>query len=535
MVDSDVVIRFYGHACIYVQTPTASLVTDPWFSPRGAFLSTWHQFPRNDHLDLDPLRQADYVVLSHEHRDHFDVDFLQTLSPWTKIVIPKYTDDHLLSELNDYVKNEVIVAPSHQQLALSDDLRLTPVVQSVPIWDDCTLMIETPRCTIADVNDMKPSAKDLNWLRDSFDIDYLFIQFSGASWHPYVYDYTIQRKKEISRHKRATKFASVRNTFTTLGAQWLVPTAGPPCFLDPAHFELNFDEDSYFPTQADFYRHAQREGFADQTIILLPGDELVDKADYTADNEQRARAECFTDKRGYLKPYQRARLPLIRRTLAEIPDAPSSLLPKLRDHFQPLIASSSFFRNRINGRVLFESFGEKTERIIVDFTKRQDSVYPYGGEDYFYVLGAEDRLLNLVTDGKLTWEDLLLSLRVANSREPDEYNEPLEVFLRFANPENFRAYARYERRKQLNERAVVSGEGSRYEIQRYCPHAMADLSQGEIRDGHIVCPGHAWTFRLSDGQCTTNSARIAVRPLCDDPDDGPDNRTAERRGPPEDA
>ena len=89
-------IKFYGHACIYIKTSSVSIVTDPWFSISGAFLSTWFQFPDNTELDLTPLRNADYVVLSHEHQDHFDINFLKTINPRTKIIIPKYTDSYLL-------------------------------------------------------------------------------------------------------------------------------------------------------------------------------------------------------------------------------------------------------------------------------------------------------------------------------------------------------------------------------------------------------------------------------------------------------
>ena len=75
------VIKFYGHACIYIKSGDLSLVTDPWFSKDGAFLSTWFQFPDNTDLDLQEIRNVDYVILSHEHLDHFDPKFLKTINP----------------------------------------------------------------------------------------------------------------------------------------------------------------------------------------------------------------------------------------------------------------------------------------------------------------------------------------------------------------------------------------------------------------------------------------------------------------------
>lgn len=34
-----------------------------------------------------------------------------------------------------------------------------------------------------------------------------------------------------------------------------------------------------------------------------------------------------------------------------------------------------------------------------------------------------------------------------------------------------------------------------------CPHAQWPLSEGEIVDGHLECPGHGWQFSLETGQC----------------------------------
>jgi nitrite reductase (NADH) small subunit len=34
-----------------------------------------------------------------------------------------------------------------------------------------------------------------------------------------------------------------------------------------------------------------------------------------------------------------------------------------------------------------------------------------------------------------------------------------------------------------------------------CPHRGAILAFGDVRDGLVHCPQHAWAFRLDDGSC----------------------------------
>jgi len=177
-------IKYLGHASIYIKSNGLSVVTDPWFSKDGAFLSTWFQFPDNTDLDLEDVRNVDYVVISHEHLDHLDPKFLKTINPKTKVLIPKYTDSYLYDKLKENIPNEVIVCNSMEKIKLNDEITFCPVVQSVPIWDDCTLVFETSEGTIVDVNDMKITDKDLEWIKQNFQIDYLFMQFSEQTGTP---------------------------------------------------------------------------------------------------------------------------------------------------------------------------------------------------------------------------------------------------------------------------------------------------------------------------------------------------------------
>jgi nitrite reductase/ring-hydroxylating ferredoxin subunit len=45
-----------------------------------------------------------------------------------------------------------------------------------------------------------------------------------------------------------------------------------------------------------------------------------------------------------------------------------------------------------------------------------------------------------------------------------------------------------------------------------CPHAQWPLSDGEMVEGTLVCPGHGWQFNATTGQCLTSPA-YQLKPL----------------------
>ena len=63
----------------------------------------------------------------------------------------------------------------------------------------------------------------------------------------------------------------------------------------------------------------------------------------------------------------------------------------------------------------------------------------------------------------------------------------------------------------LQDRMVaIFFDGERYEaINDFCPHMGASLADGEVKDGIVTCPWHAWRFRLKDGTWCDNP-RIAT-------------------------
>jgi len=51
------------------------------------------------------------------------------------------------------------------------------------------------------------------------------------------------------------------------------------------------------------------------------------------------------------------------------------------------------------------------------------------------------------------------------------------------------------------EIALFHADGRYYALDDCCPHMGAPLSEGDVREGMVICLRHLWGFRLDDGTC----------------------------------
>ncbi len=52
--------------------------------------------------------------------------------------------------------------------------------------------------------------------------------------------------------------------------------------------------------------------------------------------------------------------------------------------------------------------------------------------------------------------------------------------------------------------ALFKYKNNVYVIRNSCPHQGADLADGHVKDGKVVCPLHRWMFDLETGAFTGN-------------------------------
>jgi len=87
-IDAGGRIRYFGHACLVLQTPEAAVVTDPFISADST---------AGDRYSLDDLPDfIDLVVITHGHQDHIVMEtLLQLRGRVGAVVVPRYSRGNL--------------------------------------------------------------------------------------------------------------------------------------------------------------------------------------------------------------------------------------------------------------------------------------------------------------------------------------------------------------------------------------------------------------------------------------------------------
>src|SRR3712207_4586179 len=176
-----------GHAGLFIETHAGSVLCDPWVNP--AFFGSWFPFPDNSDLDWETLGKADYLYVSHPHRDHFDAELLaRFVRKDATVLLPAFPTDELEQALAALGFTRFVRTQSGIPL-VRDGLKI--MITSLtgpgdgPIGDSA-LSLDDGRTVLLNQNDAHPL--DIERLRDFGDVNAYFTQFSGAIWWPMVYD-----------------------------------------------------------------------------------------------------------------------------------------------------------------------------------------------------------------------------------------------------------------------------------------------------------------------------------------------------------
>ena len=507
-----------GHAGILVETGTRTIVCDPWFVP--AFWASWFVFPRNDQLPPDvmaKLERPDYLYISHQHGDHLDEAWLTNhIDKSTPVLLPDFATRELERQLNRLGFTNFVRTRNGEMTDLGDGLRVAIHVETA-IADgpggDSAMVIEDGTSRLVNQNDCRTG--DLAELLKHGPVDMHWLQFSGAIWYPMVYDQPREELIALARSKVESQFARSIRYVDALGARVVVPSAGPPCFLDEDLFSVNMidgDELSIFPDQTEFIARLARHG-NNNAVLNIPGTAISVSPTEISVQHCVSDAEVqrpFVHKREYLLEYQADWATWLSDTKASWSVHNTNLVSELQAWWEPLLAMAPSLRGAIGGNCLVKTDGED---ILIDFPNGK--ITAYNNEPIKFRMEIARPLLEGVVKQKaVDWSNsLFLSCRFTAWRD-GSYNEYLYNFFKSLSVERMRrAEQEVVRKNGAPDEVSNEIELGDYVMQRYCPHRKADLSEfGVIEGDHVVCTLHGWKFQLSDGAClNADDHKLSVR------------------------
>jgi UDP-MurNAc hydroxylase len=507
-----------GHAGILVETGTRTIVCDPWFVP--AFWASWFVFPRNDQLPPDvmaKLERPDYLYISHQHGDHLDEAWLANhIDKSTPVLLPDFATRELERQLNRLGFTNFVRTRNGEMTDLGDGLRVAIHVETA-IADgpggDSAMVIEDGTSRLVNQNDCRTG--DLAELLKHGPVDMHWLQFSGAIWYPMVYDQPREELIALARSKVESQFARSIRYVDALGARVVVPSAGPPCFLDEDLFSVNMidgDELSIFPDQTEFITRLARHG-NNNAVMNIPGTAISVSPTEISVQHCVSDAEVqrpFVHKREYLLEYQADWATWLRDTKASWSVHNTNLMSELQAWWEPLLAMAPSLRGAIGGNCLVKTDGEN---ILIDFLNGK--ITAYNNEQIKFCMEIARPLLEGVVKQKaVDWSNsLFLSCRFTAWRD-GSYNEYLYNFFKSLSVERMRrAEQEVVRKNGAPDEVSNEIELGDYVMQRYCPHRKADLSEfGVIEGDHVVCTLHGWKFQLNDGAClNADDHQLSVR------------------------
>jgi hypothetical protein len=163
-IDSKIELRTIGHACLLIlEDGEPLLATDPWLIGSVYWRSWWlEKYPAEDDIDL--VRRARFLYITHSHPDHFHWPSLRRLGPH-RVLHPAFPHYPIPGFLESRGYRNQTLTPL-QWHAISENVRVCSV--PVPI-DDSILIVDTPDAVIFNINDGAPRLSLLDRLRQTFN------------------------------------------------------------------------------------------------------------------------------------------------------------------------------------------------------------------------------------------------------------------------------------------------------------------------------------------------------------------------------
>ena len=460
-------------------------------------------------LDTDIFKNINYIYVSHRHNDHFDSWFLKQLDKEIQVLIPKFRDKRLRNDFRKLGFKNIRELKDGEVLKV-DDINITIFPEDGYLDSDSSILFEVDGKKYFNLNDCHPP---FDTIKDKVgDIDLLMLQASSAIWWPYAYEYDQEYMNEKGKIKRENTINRALKYIEILQPKHVVPNAGPPVFLSKRYRELDTtrrEKTNSFPLLDEIHDIFFSKGL--NSLLLAPGDIIND--DFSISYKSNLITDAYDNYDDYLKNMitEKAKYNdslLVKKYDVSV-DECLRVIDKFIDRIKEIKKISRFFIHKIDFPILFEF--QDVAKIYVDF--RKDNCVSFYGKHYGYKFVFNPiKVALLFRNEYVDFDDYLLGMNFAATREPDEYNEFIFAILKNFDSKRLRvAEFLYSKMLDVKEEYIeVSHNNQKYKCQRHCPHMKADLKKhGYVNEkGQLVCPIHHWYFDLETGTCEQSKNHV---------------------------
>jgi UDP-MurNAc hydroxylase len=180
-------IKLINHSSVLISNDTFKLLTDPWYTG-SAFNNGWSLLYENDIDTINKiLSNLNYIFISHEHPDHFSINFFKDYEKIIKLnnikIIFQSTQDKRVEKFLKSMNFEMIILDHKDKYKINDETSLTIFKQG---HIDSALLCETEEFYHLNLNDCNFLKRELleinNYMKNKNKKIIIYIQFSYASF-----------------------------------------------------------------------------------------------------------------------------------------------------------------------------------------------------------------------------------------------------------------------------------------------------------------------------------------------------------------
>ena len=229
-------IQFFNHACFSIENENILLLNDPYLSGT-AFNNGWDLILDNINFTFD-LSKKNYIYYSHEHPDHFSIQFLQSINEEDRKSITILYQKTKDGKVKNFVKKlgfNVIEVSDKEKYKITDKFSIT--IGQIPFYDSWSY-VEINDKKILNVNDcILENPNKINEIsKHCRKVDILFTQYSYANWVEGGFSDNNKRKELANK-----KLEKIRIQSEILCPEFIVPFASMIRFC---HEENKYMNDS---------------------------------------------------------------------------------------------------------------------------------------------------------------------------------------------------------------------------------------------------------------------------------------------------